>query len=143
MADRADWYTVAGGRRHVIPYSHEFSCFAKGRWVGRTLTDVLTDEFPDEFSDASAVVTSAAAGRLLINGSIANPQATFAHGDKFTHHVERQEPSVPADPLQLLVTADDLLVINKGGMPVHHEQVPSEHAGGDPRATPRVCAAWW
>lgn len=121
MADRADWYTVAGGRRHVIPYSHEFSCFAKGRWVGRTLTDVLTDEFPDEFSDASAVVTSAAAGRLLINGSIANPQATFAHGDKFTHHVERQEPSVPADPLQLLVTADDLLVINKpAGMPVHH-----------------------
>jgi len=33
------------GVRHVVPYVHVFTTFAKGRWLGRQLMDVLLREF--------------------------------------------------------------------------------------------------
>ena len=83
--ERANWYSIIDGRRHVIPYTHEFSCHTKGRWLGRTLADVLTDEFPDEFPTAACVVKAMAEGRLLLNGKVPPLDTEFGHGDKLTH----------------------------------------------------------
>ena len=35
--ERASWYELRAGRRHVLPYKHPFTCHAKGRWIGRTV----------------------------------------------------------------------------------------------------------
>jgi hypothetical protein len=38
-------YSVFEGIRSVIPYVHEFTTHAKGRWIGREIIEVLTREF--------------------------------------------------------------------------------------------------
>ena len=119
--ERASWYELRAGRRHVLPYKHPFTCHAKGRWIGRTVLDVLSDEFPDEFTDAASIDAAAEDRRLILNGKAASASATFDHGDKLVHLVLRSEPSVPAAPIELLLCEADLLAVNKpAGMPVHH-----------------------
>jgi len=44
MSLRATWYEIRDGRRHVVPYTHEFVSNTKGRWVGRKVLDVMRDE---------------------------------------------------------------------------------------------------
>jgi tRNA pseudouridine synthase 9 len=47
-------YSVSEGVRSVIPYVHEFTTHAKGRWIGREIIEVLTREFgghPKEYWD--------------------------------------------------------------------------------------------
>lgn len=38
-------YSISEGIRSVIPYVHEFTTHAKGRWIGREIIEVLTREF--------------------------------------------------------------------------------------------------
>ncbi|EOD36819.1 hypothetical protein EMIHUDRAFT_201067 [Emiliania huxleyi CCMP1516] len=90
MSLRATWYEIRDGRRHVVPYTHEFVSNTKGRWVGRK--------------------EAVAAGRLTLNGGPCGAETVFRHGDRLVHEVVRTEPSVPAAPIGLLLEADDLLV---------------------------------
>ena len=74
-SDRSSWYTIEAGRRHVTPYWHAFTSFAKGRWVGRTVLDVLSEEFPH--IDEAYLVENAGAGRLTLNGHPATGRVVY------------------------------------------------------------------
>ena len=118
--DRSSWYDVRDGRRHVRPYDFTFTSFAKRRWVGRRVLDVMSEEFPQQCT-AAYLTEVMASQRLLLNGRAVHPEDTLRHGDKLEHVVVRQEPSVPAAPVQLLHCDAGLLVIDKpAGVPVHH-----------------------
>ena len=41
----AEYNKTSDGVRMVIPYTHIFTTFAKGRWIGRELLEVLSREF--------------------------------------------------------------------------------------------------
>ena len=147
MEDRSSWYEVAGGRRYVVPYSHSFHSFTKGRWVGKRVMEVMQVEMS---CSADYLQEAAAAGRLMLNGKPCDTTSLFAHGDKLVHIVLRTEPSVPSAAIKLLREEDDLLVIHKpAGIPVHHAgryrrntvveilqaERPDLHLGGaEPRA---------
>ena len=118
--DRSAWYEIRDGRRMVRPYHHSFTSFAKRRWVGRRVLDVMADEFPMQCTEAY-LAAAMSSQRLLLNGAAVRPEDTFRDGDKLEHIVVREEPSVPASPIQLLHCSEDLLVIDKpAGVPVHH-----------------------
>ena len=121
MADgRGRWYEVRAGRRHVVPYLHDFASYAKGRWIGRRVVDVMSDEFPEQCS-AEYLAEAAATGRLTINGEPATAERTFRHGDRLVHSILRVEPSVPATPIVVLHEGADVLGLGKpAGVPVHH-----------------------
>lgn len=110
---RADWYELRDGLRHVVPYVHTFTSFAKRRWVGQCVLDVLGFEFPDRCTP-DALARDAAAGRLRLNGARVTSDAVFRDGDKLDHDVVREEPPVPAAPIELLPTGrPDLIAIAK------------------------------
>ena len=120
---RSGWYVLRDGRRHVVPYLHEFATHAKGRWLGRKVIDVLKDEFPHAADWTSAYFEDASAtGRLTLNGRPATLEDSFRDGDRLIHAVQREEPSVPAaEPIRVLLCEPDLLAVNKpAGVPVHH-----------------------
>ena len=119
-AERASWYEVRDGRRHVVPYEHTYLSNAKGRWVGRRVLDVMLAEFPHICNDAY-LAAAMDAGRLRRNGAAVGAQDVFARGDRLSHTVIRDEPSVPHADVEVLHEDDGLLVINKpAGVPVHH-----------------------
>ena len=120
MSDRAAWYSLRGGRRHVVPYEHVFTSHAKGRWVGQRVFAVMAAEFP-AVCTADYLVSAAASNRLRINGRAATDADIFAQGDKLEHVVIREEPSVPDTPLAILHDADGFVALGKpAGIPVHH-----------------------
>ena len=43
--DEAQYATTPDGVRMVVPYTHNFTTYAKGRWIGREIIEVLTREF--------------------------------------------------------------------------------------------------
>ena len=43
--DEAQYMTTPDGVRMVVPYTHNFTTYAKGRWIGREIIEVLTREF--------------------------------------------------------------------------------------------------
>ena len=118
--DRSAWYEIRDARRMVRPYNHSFTSFAKRRWVDRRVLDVMADEFPAQCTEAY-LAEAMSSRRLLLNGAAVRPEDTFRDGDKLEHVVVREEPSVPATPIQLLHCSEDLLVVDKpAGVPVHH-----------------------
>ena len=119
-AERASWYEVRDGRRHVVPYEHTYLSNAKGRWVGRRVVDVMLAEFPHVCDDAY-LAAAMGAGRLRRNGAVVSAEDVFRRGDRLSHAVLRDEPSVPAADVAVLHEDDGLLVIDKpAGVPVHH-----------------------
>ena len=119
-AERTSWYEVRDGRRHVVPYEHTYLSNAKGRWVGRRVLDVMLAEFP-HICDEAYLTAAMGAGRLRRNGVAVGAQDVFARGDRLSHTVIRDEPSVPHADVEVLHEDDGLLVINKpAGVPVHH-----------------------
>ena len=121
MGDRATWYTLEDGRRHVLPYRHTFQSFAKARWVGRHVLEVLQYEFPQRCTP-HALAAAMTAGELRLNGKPVREDAVFRSGDRMEHDIHREEPSVPAVPIETLPCGrEDLLALNKpAGIPVHH-----------------------
>ena len=66
-----------------------------------TREDVV--DFVDNFdgSEREPAVLPAKLPMLLLNGAAVRPEDTFRDGDKLEHIVLREEPSVPASPIQL------------------------------------------
>ena len=130
--NRAEWYVLGSGQRHVVPYVHTFTSHAKGRWVGRSVFEVLAAEFPGRCTEARLAIDSAE-GRLRLNGAPVAPTDVFADGDALEHDVERTEPSVPDTPIVPLPVVREgggaagadadtelLAVCKPAGVPVHH-----------------------
>lgn len=67
---------VRDERRHVIPYDHTFTSFAKRRWVGRRVLEVMAAEFPAQCTEYY-LSEAVSAGRLTLNGHVVEPNAVF------------------------------------------------------------------
>ena len=91
--ERARFYTVLDGRRHVVPYQHTFTSFSKRRWLGRRVLDVMREEFPAQCTEAY-LDEAMRCGRLTLNGRSVDYQTIFRPGDRLEHTVQREEPGL-------------------------------------------------
>ena len=58
-------------------------------------------------------------GRLTINGRKVLPETKVKNGDAIGHFVQRFEPPVTGEAIQIIKETDDVIVINKpGSIPV-------------------------
>jgi hypothetical protein len=90
-------YVVADGMRSVIPYVHNFTTFAKARWIGREIIDVLTREFgghPVEYWKNAIKF-----GHVRINGQSVSETYRFKNSDAMLHRTHRHEPTVAGEIL--------------------------------------------
>jgi hypothetical protein len=110
-------YSCSDGIRSVIPYVHEFTTHAKGRWVGREIIEVLTREFgghPKEYWD-NAITR----GHVRINDKIVADQYRFKNNDAMLHRTHRHEPSI-AGVIEFVGDTDSLMAVSKPpSIPVH------------------------
>jgi tRNA pseudouridine32 synthase len=110
-------YSCSDGIRSVIPYVHEFTTHAKGRWVGREIIEVLTREFgghPKEYWD-NAITR----GHVRINDKIVADQYRFKNNDAMLHRTHRHEPSI-AGFIEFVGDTDSLMAVSKPpSIPVH------------------------
>jgi hypothetical protein len=110
-------YSCSDGIRSVIPYVHEFTTHAKGRWVGREIIEVLTREFgghPKEYWD-NAITR----GHVRINDKIVADQYRFKNNDAMLHRTHRHEPSI-AGVIEFVGDTESLMAVSKPpSIPVH------------------------
>jgi tRNA pseudouridine synthase 9 len=103
-------YEVLDGVRHVIPYTHEFRTYCKGRWVGKDLFTVVTSEFgghPQEYWE-NAIKD----GNIKINNKIIEKSYIFRDNDYLTHITHRHEPPVVGH-IEYIGDTSDLLAVSK------------------------------
>jgi 23S rRNA-/tRNA-specific pseudouridylate synthase len=110
-------YAVKGNVRTVLPYVYTFSCFAKGRWLGRKIIEVCTKEFgahPHEYW-SRAIRT----GFVTVNDKLVTEEYTFKNSDEFVHMTHRHEPSVMGK-ISLVGETDTMIAVNKpSSLPMH------------------------
>ncbi|NXJ10632.1 RUSD2 protein, partial [Odontophorus gujanensis] len=112
-------YYFEGGLRKVRPYYYDFRTYCKGRWVGRSLLHVFSTEFraqPLAYYRAAAL-----AGRLRLNEEpVQDLDVVLKNNDFLRNTVHRHEPPVTAQPIQILVENDEVVVVDKpSSLPVH------------------------
>ena len=121
-ASRVDPYSEADylchdGVRSVIPYIHEFTTHAKGRWIGREITEVLTREFgghPKEYW-----TNAISKGYVRINDRIVEYGYRFKNNDAMLHRTHRHEPSI-AGVIEFVGDTESLMAVSKPpSIPVH------------------------
>ena len=114
---------IKDGLRHVEPYSFEFSCHAKARWIGRDVLEVCAKEFvaypPEHYVEAAETgelrVESRAGGSDYAGGG-----RILKSNDKVIHCAQVKENPVPAKPLHICFENDQSIAINKpNGWPAH------------------------
>lgn len=110
-------YLCHGGVRSVIPYIHEYTTHAKGRWVGREITEVLTREFgghPKEYW-----TNAISRGYVRINDRIVELGYRFKNNDAMLHRTHRHEPSI-AGVIEFVGDTESLMAVSKPpSIPVH------------------------
>ena len=118
FADVKPFYFVENGRLHCKPYHFTYKTYCKERWIGSTLSFIFEKEFRDKTKDY--YLKSIKIGNIKINGGIVDADYKLKNNDLITHYVERTEPPVSPDKINILYESDDLLVVNKPSpMPVH------------------------
>ncbi|KAM8807325.1 pseudouridylate synthase RPUSD2 [Eudromia elegans] len=110
---------VERGLRKVRPYYFDFLTYCKGRWVGRSLAQVLGAEF--RARPLAAFRAAARAGRLRLNEEpVRDLDTVLKNNDLIRNTVHRHEPPVTAQPIQILVENDEVVVVDKpSSLPVH------------------------
>jgi len=105
--------------RFVKRYSHEFTTFAKRRWVGQTLLTVFSNEFKAFSSQYYKDAIND--GRISVNKKTVNAEKyLLKEGDKIVHTTIREETPVIADLPVVLHEDDKIIVVNKpSSVPVH------------------------
>ncbi|OPJ74206.1 RNA pseudouridylate synthase domain-containing protein 2 [Patagioenas fasciata monilis] len=112
-------YYFEGGLRKVRPYYFDFRTYCKGRWVGRSLLDVFSTEFRAQ--PLAYYRAAARAGRLRLNEEpVHDLDIVLKNNDFLRNTVHRHEPPVTAQPIQILVENDEVVVVDKpSSLPVH------------------------
>ena len=110
-------YSVIDGIRSVVPYIHEFTTFAKGRWLDREILEVLSKEFGGHPKDYWENAISN--GNVLINSKIVPKTYKFKNSDALLHRTHRHEPPVYGE-LKFIGETDELLAVCKPtSIPMH------------------------
>uniref|UniRef100_A0A8C3RL67 Pseudouridylate synthase RPUSD2 n=1 Tax=Chelydra serpentina TaxID=8475 RepID=A0A8C3RL67_CHESE len=112
-------YYFEGGLRKVRPYHFDFQTYCKGRWVGKSLLHVFSTEFRAQPIDYYRAAASA--GRLRLNEQpVRDLGIVLKNNDFLRNTVHRHEPPVTAQPIQILVENDEMVVVDKpSSLPVH------------------------
>ncbi|XP_074774221.1 pseudouridylate synthase RPUSD2 [Athene noctua] len=112
-------YYFEGGLRKVRPYYFDFRTYCKGRWVGRSLLHVFSTEFRAQ--PLAYYRAAARAGRLRLNEEpVSDLDIVLKNNDYLRNTVHRHEPPVTAQPIQILVEDDEVVVVDKpSSLPVH------------------------
>lgn len=112
-------YEVKHGLRFVKAYTHEFTTFAKRRWVGKSLLDVFSAEF--KAYSTSYYEEAIAKGMILCNGKIVSATAyKIKEGDKIIHNTSREETPIVADLPEVVFEDARVIAVNKpSSVPVH------------------------
>lgn len=112
-------YIIDGLFRFVKPYNHEFTTFAKRRWVGQSLLEVFSREFK-AFS-TNYYTEAIQNGKIRVNGKQVCPNSyKLKEGDKIVHVTTREETPILADLPEILFENDRVLAVNKpSSVPVH------------------------
>uniref|UniRef100_A0A8C4KLN7 Pseudouridine synthase n=1 Tax=Dromaius novaehollandiae TaxID=8790 RepID=A0A8C4KLN7_DRONO len=112
-------YYFEGGLRKVRPYYFDFRTYCKGRWVGRSLAHVFSTEFRAQ--PLACYRAAARAGRLRLNEQpVRDLDTVLKNNDFLRNTVHRHEPPVTAQPIQILVEDDEVVVVDKpSSLPVH------------------------
>lgn len=111
-------YEIRNGLRHVVPYKHIYETFAKGRWTNRSLYNVFTSEFgsnPESYYRAAISL-----GLITVNGECKSLDYNVCNGDLIRHITHKHEPPVKGDPIEVVTTTKDIVIVNKPPcLPVH------------------------
>ncbi|XP_027659913.2 pseudouridylate synthase RPUSD2 [Falco cherrug] len=112
-------YYFEGGLRKVRPYYFDFCTYCKGRWVGRSLLQVFSTEFRAQ--PLAYYRAAARAGRLRLNEEpVRDLDIVLKNNDFLRNTVHRHEPPVTAQPIQILVEDNEVVVVDKpSSLPVH------------------------
>ncbi|KAI8921900.1 pseudouridine synthase [Powellomyces hirtus] len=111
-------YYFEKGLRKVEPYEFTYKTYVKGRWIGRPLIETFTKEFQDKTPEyyRQAIIC----GKITINDKMVAVDYKPRGGDIMAHSIHRHEPPVTADPLDLVYSDENLLVVNKpSSIPIH------------------------
>jgi 23S rRNA-/tRNA-specific pseudouridylate synthase len=110
-------YSIVDGIRSVVPYVHEFTTYAKGRWIGREIIEVLTREFgghPKEYWEHAIE-----RGHVRVNNKLVSEGYRFKNNDAFLHRTHRHEPAI-AGEITFVGNTDQLMAVSKPpSIPVH------------------------
>uniref|UniRef100_A0A1A7W8Y5 Pseudouridylate synthase RPUSD2 n=1 Tax=Iconisemion striatum TaxID=60296 RepID=A0A1A7W8Y5_9TELE len=112
-------YYFEGGLRKVYPYYFDFKTYCKGRWIGKSLTEVFKNEFRAE--SIEYYQEAAKEGRIRLNETpVEDLSVVLRNNDLMRNTVHRHEPPVIGTPLQILVDDGEVLVVDKpASIPVH------------------------
>jgi len=110
-------YIIEGKVRHVVPYIHEYTTYAKGRWIGKTIIDVLLNEFgghpPSYWKNALLM------GHVQINNQVTSFHYIIQNNDKLSHRTHRHEPPIVGS-ISLVGDTETLMAVNKpASLPMH------------------------
>ena len=104
--------------RTVLPYFHTYSTFAKQRWLGKQVIDILIREFQDQTAEYYKAAIEL--GRIRINGDKICQNQVFYNSDLLEHDIHRHEPPVSNQPIRIIYSDNELVVVDKpGSIPVH------------------------
>lgn len=99
------------GLCYVRPYWHNHSCFAKRRWIGRSVKEVYEKEFLEH--PPSYFEFAVRTGAFKVNGRRTTLDYQFRESDLLSHKLHRHEHPVLSDAIQVLCETESLLVVNK------------------------------
>ncbi|KFQ33162.1 RNA pseudouridylate synthase domain-containing protein 2, partial [Mesitornis unicolor] len=107
------------GLRKVRPYYFDYRTYCKGRWVGHSLLHVFSTEFRAQ--PLAYYRAAARAGRLRLNEEpVKDLDIVLKNNDFLRNTVHRHEPPVTAQPIEILVENDEVVVVDKpSSLPVH------------------------
>ncbi|CAG8436998.1 10492_t:CDS:2 [Ambispora gerdemannii] len=113
-------YYLEEGLRKVKPYYFEFQTYAKGRWIGKSISNVFCTEFRDQSPEyyKSAIRK----GLITINGNHVSAETIIRNQDIIGHEIHRHEPPVTGQSIAILKVDNDngVLAIDKpASIPVH------------------------
>ncbi|GAQ83120.1 hypothetical protein KFL_001360170 [Klebsormidium nitens] len=111
-------YIFQDGRRLVRPYFFEFVSHVKSRWAGQNIVELFSNEFRQR--DRQYYMQAVEDGRLQVDGRKVPTSYRLTQGQTVVHFVHRHEPPVMADPVTVLFSDADVVVVRKpASVPVH------------------------
>ncbi|XP_028849288.1 pseudouridylate synthase RPUSD2 [Denticeps clupeoides] len=112
-------YYFENGLRKVHPYFFDFKTYCKGRWIGKTLSEVFSSEFRAESLDYYK--QAAKEGRIRLNETpVEDLSITLKNNDFLRNTVHRHEPPVIGRALEVLEENEEVVVVDKpASLPVH------------------------
>ncbi|XP_075700918.1 pseudouridylate synthase RPUSD2 [Rhinoderma darwinii] len=110
---------IENGLRKVRPYYFDFETYCKGRWLGKSLSQVFSEEFRSE--PLEYYKQAAQDGRLRLNEEVVKDLSIVLKDNDFLRNtVHRHEPPVTAQALHILADSDDIVAVDKpSSLPVH------------------------